>query len=173
MSAPKKSICLKERLKSVCVDGAIGGLGMKIYKAENKRDFYELLLLADEQESMVEKYLAGGEMYVLDDGGIRAEIVVMPTSEKVLEIKNLAVFPEFQNRGYGKRLIEFVEENYRGRYSILQVGTGESPLTINFYEKCGFVRSFVKSNFFVDNYDHPIFDGGVRLVDMVYLEKRL
>lgn len=146
---------------------------MKIYKAENKRDFYELLLLADEQESMVEKYLDDGEMYVLDDGGIRAEIVVVPIGDGVLEIKNLAVTPKFQKRGYGKRLIEFVEEHYRGQYSILQVGTGESPLTLSFYEKCGFVRSFVKPNFFVDNYDHPIFDGGVRLVDMVYLEKRL
>lgn len=146
---------------------------MKIYKAENKRDFYELLLLADEQESMVEKYLDDGEMYVLDDGGIRAEIVVVPIGDGVLEIKNLAVAPKFQKRGYGKRLIEFVEEHYRGQYSILQVGTGESPLTLSFYEKCGFVRSFVKPNFFVDNYDHPIFDEGVRLVDMVYLEKRL
>lgn len=146
---------------------------MKIYKTENKRDFYELLLLADEQESMVEKYLDDGEMYVLDDGGIRAEIVVVPIGDGVLEIKNLAVTPKFQKRGYGKRLIEFVEEHYRGQYSILQVGTGESPLTLSFYEKCGFVRSFVKPNFFVDNYDHPIFDGGVRLVDMVYLEKRL
>lgn len=146
---------------------------MKIYKAENKRDFYELLLLADEQESMVEKYLDDGEMYVLDDGGIRAEIVVVPIGDGVLEIKNLAVTPKFQKRGYGKRLIEFVEERYQGQYSVLQVGTGESPLTLSFYEKCGFVRSFVKPNFFVDNYDHPIFDGGVRLVDMVYLEKRL
>lgn len=146
---------------------------MKIYKTENKRDFYELLLLADEQESMVEKYLDDGEMYVLDDGGIRAEIVVVPIGDGVLEIKNLAVTPKFQKRGYGKRLIEFVEEHYRGEYSILQVGTGESPLTLSFYEKCGFVRSYVKPNFFVDNYDHPIFDGGVRLVDMVYLEKRL
>lgn len=146
---------------------------MKIYKAENKRDFYELLLLADEQESMVEKYLDDGEMYVLDDGGIRAEIVVVPIGDGVLEIKNLAVTPKFQKRGYGKRLIEFVEERYQGQYSVLQVGTGESPLTLSFYEKCGFVRSYVKPNFFVDNYDHPIFDGGVRLVDMVYLEKRL
>lgn len=33
-------------------------------------------------------------------------------------------------------------------YSILQVGTGERPLTVPFYEKCGFVRSHNIPNFF-------------------------
>lgn len=28
-------------------------------------------------------------------------------------------------------------------------------------------------NFFTDNYDHPMFDDGVQLVDMVYLKKDL
>lgn len=28
-------------------------------------------------------------------------------------------------------------------------------------------------NFFTDNYDHPIFECGVQLIDMVYLEKNL
>ena len=55
----------------------------------------------------------------------------------------------------------------------LQVGTGDSPLTIPFYEKCGFVRSHSVKNFFADNYDHPIYEGGVQLKDMIYLRKQL
>ena len=43
--------------------------------------------------------------------------------------------------------------------------------TIPFYEKCVFIRSHSIKNFFVDNYDHPIYDGGVQLVDMIYLQK--
>ena len=58
-------------------------------------------------------------------------------------------------------------------YSVLQVGTGDSPLTIPFYEKCGFVRSNKIPNFFTDNYDHPIYEGGVQLIDMVYLQRCL
>ena len=54
---------------------------------------------------------------------------------------------------------------------ILQVGTGDSMSTIPFYAKCGFIRSHSIKNFFVDNYDHPIYDGGVQLVDMIYLQK--
>lgn len=58
-------------------------------------------------------------------------------------------------------------------YSVLQVGTGDSPLTIPFYEKCGFIRSHIIPDFFTDNYDHPIYEGGVQLIDMVYLQRQM
>lgn len=41
------------------------------------------------------------------------------------------------------------------RLDVLRVGTGDSPLTVPFYEACGFTRSRVLPNFFIDNYDHP------------------
>ena len=71
------------------------------------------------------------------------------------------------------KAISDIVNNYREQYAILQVGTGDSPLTIPFYEKCGFVRSHIISNFFTDNYDHPIYESGVQLVDMVYLQRPL
>ena len=40
-------------------------------------------------------------------------------------------------------------------------------------KKCGFVRSHIIPHFFTDNYDHPIYEDGVQLVDMVYLQRRL
>lgn len=139
----------------------------------NKKDFLDLLLLADEQEDMVDRYLERGRMFVLDDGGIKAECVVTDEGGGVLEIKNIATVPKSQGKGYGKRLIEFLEEKFHNGYDVLQVGTGDSPLTIPFYEKCGFKRHHVVKNFFTDNYDHPIVEAGVRLVDMIYLQKEL
>ena len=53
------------------------------------------------------------------------------------------------------------------------MGTGNCRKTIGFYEKCGFVNSHIVANFFVDHYQEPIYEDGVRLVDMVYLKKRL
>lgn len=138
-----------------------------------KKDFLDLLLLADEQEDMVDRYLERGRMFVLDDGGIKAECVVTDEGGGVLEIKNIATVPKSQGKGYGKKLIEFLEEKFHNGYDILQVGTGDSPLTIPFYEKCGFKRHHVVKNFFTDNYDHPIVEAGVRLVDMIYLQKEL
>ena len=145
---------------------------MKIVEVtENKKQYLYLLLLADEQEDMIDHYLDKGTMYVLDDNGIKCECVVTDEGEGVLEIKNIATVPEYQGKGYAKTLIDFVIKKYSGQYTILQVGTGDSPLTIPFYEKCGFVRSHIVPNFFTDNYDHPMFEGGVQLVDMVYLRR--
>lgn len=147
---------------------------MEIFEVkDNKKKYIDLLLLADEQEDMIDLYLEDGTMYALDDDGVKAVCVVLDVGDNILEIKNIATAPEAQKKGYGKKLIEFVSEEYKGKYKTLQVGTGDSPLTVPFYEKCGFVRSHSIKNFFTDNYDHPIFECGIQLVDMVYLRKSL
>ncbi len=147
---------------------------MNIYQVSaGKKEYLSLLLLADEQENIIDRYLERGVMFVLDDDGIKGECVVTDEGDGVLEIKNIAVAPDQKRKGYGKALIEYVADRYRGRYWTLQVGTGDSPLTVPFYEKCGFARHHVVKDFFTDNYDHPIFECGVQLVDMVYLRRVL
>ena len=151
-----------------------GVIDMKIREVnENKKQFIALLLLADEQENMIDHYLEKGTMYVLEDGNVKAECVVTDEGNGILEIKNIAVDPKYHGMGYGKALIDFLASKYADEYSILQVGTGDSPLTVPFYEKCGFVRSHNIPNFFTDNYDHPIYECGVQLIDMVYLKRCL
>lgn len=140
---------------------------------ENKKNYIELLLLADEQEDMIDRYIDKGKMYVLDDNGIKCECVVIDVGNGVLEIKNIATVPEYQGKGYAKAMIDFIITKYREEYSILQVGTGDSLLTMPFYEKCDFVHSHIIPNFFTDNYNHPIYEGGIQLVDMVYLKRVL
>ena len=45
---------------------------MRIVKiTENKKQFLDLLLLADEQEDMIERYLPGGDLFALYDGGLK------------------------------------------------------------------------------------------------------
>ena len=140
---------------------------------DNKKVYIELLLLADEQEDMIARYLDNGKMYVLDDNGIKCQCVVTNEGNGVLEIKNIATVPEYQGKGYAKAMIDFIIAKYREDYSVLQVGTGDSPSTIPFYEKCGFVRSHIIPNFFTENYNHPIYEDGIQLVDMVYLKRVL
>ncbi|MBQ5989924.1 MAG: GNAT family N-acetyltransferase [Oscillospiraceae bacterium] len=147
---------------------------MKIIEiTENKKEHIDLLLLADEQEDMIDRYLEKGRMYVLDDDGIKSECVITDEGNGILEIKNIATYPEYQGKGYAKILIDFIIQTFSEQYSVLQVGTGDSPLTIPFYEKCGFVRSHIIPNFFTENYDHPIYECGVQLVDMVCLRRSM
>ncbi|BBF43571.1 IAA acetyltransferase [Lachnospiraceae bacterium KM106-2] len=144
---------------------------MEIRKVEGeKKEYLELLLLADEQEDMIDKYLERGEMFVLDDNGVKAECVVTKEADRIYEIKNIAVLPEWQRRGYGKYLIEYVVRNYVDCDEIL-VGTGDVPSSLSFYRNSGFVESHRIKNFFIDNYDHPMFEEDKQLVDMVYLKR--
>lgn len=40
---------------------------------ENKKQYFDLLVLADEQEDMIDRYLDKGRMYILDDNGVKCE----------------------------------------------------------------------------------------------------
>jgi len=55
---------------------------------------------------MVDEYLERGEMFILSDNGVKAECVVTKEADGTYEIKNIAVMPECQRKGYGKYLIE-------------------------------------------------------------------
>ncbi|MDL2258717.1 GNAT family N-acetyltransferase [Eubacteriales bacterium OttesenSCG-928-K08] len=136
----------------------------------DKKQYLTLLLLADEQESMIDKYLERGEMFVLDDNGVKAECVVTKEDAGVYELKNIAVLPDCQRKGYGQTLVDFVFANYAD-CKVMFVGTGDCQSTLSFYKNCGFKESHRIKNFFTDNYDHPMFEDGTQLIDMVYLKR--
>ena len=140
---------------------------------ENRKQFLDLLLLADEQESMIDRYLDRGEMFALYDGDLKSICVVTREDEATCELKSLATYEKYQRQGYARRLVRHILEYYKGTCSDMIVGTGDSPWIIRFYEGCGFTYSHRVKDFFTDNYDHPIFDGEVQLTDMVYLKKSL
>lgn len=137
----------------------------------NKKQFLDLLLLADEQEDMIDKYLGRGDVFALYDGDLRSICVVTKEEEEIYELKNIATYERYQGKGYGKAMVNYILNYYKGKGKTMFVGTGDSPLTIPFYEHCGFTISHRVENFFTDNYNHPIFENGIQLVDMVYLRK--
>ena len=148
---------------------------MDIRRIESgRRDFLPLLLLGDEQEDMIDRYLDRGTLLALYDGGLRAVCVVTEEAPGVFEIKNLAVEPAFQRRGYGRAMVGHVADACRTAGGTrLLVGTGDSPLTLPFYRACGFRERHRVPNFFLQFYDHPIYEGGRLLSDMVYLSMEL
>jgi GNAT superfamily N-acetyltransferase len=153
--------------------------------------------LADEQEDMIDKYLPVGDLFALYDrelrsvddlrnddslrivddlsnvDDLRSVCVVVPVDSETCELKNLATNPQYQGKGYGRALISFISDFYKNNYKTMLVGTGETPAILSFYESCGFVKSHRVKNFFTDNYEHPMFEGDIQLVDMIYLKKDL
>ena len=140
---------------------------------DNGKQYLNLLFLADEQENMIDRYLYRGDMYILEDEGVKAVCVVTDEGHGEFEIKNIAVDPEFQGKGYGRKMIEYILSFYKDRGAAMYVGTGDSPLTIPFYESGGFEKSHQIDNYFTDNYDAPIIEAGKQLKHMIMLRKVL
>ncbi|WP_319475489.1 GNAT family N-acetyltransferase [Marispirochaeta aestuarii] len=147
---------------------------MKVEKIiKNKKQFLDLLLLADEQENMIDRYLPSGDLFALYDDDLKSVCVVVPINSETCELKNIATYEKYQSKGYGRALINFISDFYRNDFKTMLVGTGEVSRILAFYESCGFEKSHRVRNFFIDNYDHPIFDDDIQLVDMIYLKKDL
>ena len=137
---------------------------------EDKEKFMDLLLLADESEEMIKKYLFKGELFALYGEDLKTVSVVTKEDEQTCEIKNIATYQNEQGKGYGKAMIKYIIEKYRDKCKILLVGTGEVDRIIAFYKSCGFEYSHRVKDFFVKNYDHKMIDNGVELKDMIYLK---
>jgi GNAT superfamily N-acetyltransferase len=147
---------------------------MRIEKiTKNKKQYLDLLLLADESENMIDRYLESGDMFALFDDDLKSIAVVAAIDIDTCELKNIASYEKYQGRGYGKALIKYISDFYKNDYKIMLVGTGDIPTILSFYEKCGFIMSHRLKNFFIDNYDHPMYEDGIQLIDMVYLKKGL
>ncbi len=50
----------------------------------DKKRYLDLLLLADEQEDMIDRYLEEGTLYVLEDEGVKGVCVVTDEGEGLL-----------------------------------------------------------------------------------------
>ena len=147
---------------------------IKIEKiVESKKQFLGLLLLADESEGMIDKYLPKGDLFALYDDDLKSVCVVVPINSETCELKNIATYEKHQSKGYARELINYIFDFYKPLFKTMLVGTGDIPRILSFYESCGFVKSHSIKSFFTDNYSHPMFEDGVQLVDMIYLKKSL
>lgn len=139
-------------------------------KNSDKHLYMPLLLIGDESESMIARYLGVGTLYAGMAGGVPVAVcVTVELSPDRVEVKNLAVRADMRRKGIGRLMLRHVEETNPGKEIIL--GTGETPSTLRFYSSCGYEYSHSVPGFFTENYPEPIIEEGVRLRDMIYLRK--
>ncbi|MCR9084670.1 MAG: GNAT family N-acetyltransferase, partial [Cyclobacteriaceae bacterium] len=68
--------------------------------AKNSDPPWDLLLLADPSKEMIDRYLSESEVFVGElQGKLIGVLVLLPLSDGIVEIKNLAVDETFQGKG--------------------------------------------------------------------------
>lgn len=145
---------------------------MKFEEIFNKDNLpWNLLLDADPNKELVEKYIDKGRIFVLKEEKIVAVCVVIDKESEVVEIINLAVEEEFRGRGIGRKIInKVIEVMKQDQKSKIEIGTGNSSIgQLYLYQSCGFEMYELKRNFFVDNYEEEIIENKIRCKHMVKL----
>ena len=140
---------------------------------DNKEQYMDLLLKADPSEEMINKYLKNADLFVLTyNEDIACIAVVTKIDEDTVELKNIVTKKEFRGKGYGKKMLKYLADNYKTKYKKMIVGTTEN--NIPFYVKQGFDK-YEKTikKFFIDNYDEEIKDGELTCTDLIYYSKNL
>lgn len=136
----------------------------------------DLLLLADESPAQVAGYLHDGDLFVLDDGAGVAlgTTLVLYANDATAELKSVAVRPDRQGQGVGKRMLVGVLAVLRARgVRRVLVATGTTsfaPLAL--YQKLGFRLFRIERDFFSPERGYPaeLVENGIRLRDLVWLE---
>lgn len=136
---------------------------------------YHLLLLADETVDAIHRYLLDSIVYLVKNKNQEIGVFCLyQLDENTIELKNIAVAEAFQSKGLGSLIIDYIKGACGENYKILVVGTADSGhRQIQFYKNNGFVEFDIKKNFFIDNYEEPIFENGVQLKDMLMLKYEL
>jgi GNAT superfamily N-acetyltransferase len=149
-------------------------MNIQVYEKEITSELMDLLLSADPDKIAILSYLPGSEVLVYTDNGMFLGIAVLVETEEVFELKNIAVLEEYQGKGIAKAMIKMAKQLAKeSGAKILEVGTGNSSLSqLALYQKCGFRMHSIETGFF-DSYPEPIFENGIRCIDMVRLRAEL
>lgn len=134
----------------------------------------DLLLLADPSEEKVRSYLPSSKCFAaFSDGTVVGVCAVQAREPGTYELMNIAVRPDRQRRGIGTELLKWVVGFFqKAGADQLEVGTGTFGYQLAFYQRQGFRVTRIDRDFFVKNYDQPIFEQGIQLIDMLRLTIR-
>jgi ribosomal protein S18 acetylase RimI-like enzyme len=150
-------------------------LEIRIVNSKKEIPFH-LLLAADPSEKLINRYVKNSHVFVgLLESIIIAVYVLSPLTKNRVEIKNISVSEEFQNKGIGTYLINhaiFISKS-KGFKSIC-IGTSNASIgQLYLYQKQGFEIFKIEKKFFLKNYNQEIFENGIQCKHMLYLEKSL
>jgi ribosomal protein S18 acetylase RimI-like enzyme len=142
-------------------------------------EWLPLLRIADDSESEVLSYYQQGDLFVLrgaDNVAVGITLVLRDTRAAV-DLKSVAIAPELQGRGLGKRMLALVLAELRAcGVRLVTVATGNSGIgELAFYQRAGFRLSRIERDFFDRDRGYPtgILENGIPLRDRVWLDRWL
>ena len=141
----------------------------------NRESYKPLLLMADEDEQILNRYIGEGDLYemrVNDD--IIGVALFIPVDEETIELRNIALRPSYRGQGVAKEMIMQAETIFAAQqYTRIIVGTANCNLNnVALYQKLGFRMYDIKRDFFAQH-KKPQYEQGMQAIDFWMFEKIL
>jgi ribosomal protein S18 acetylase RimI-like enzyme len=130
----------------------------------------DLLLMSDTSEEVINEYINSSIRFIASQNAkIIGALLLLKTRPGTMEIMNISVYEEFQNKGIGRSLInKAIEYAKNNNIKILEIGTGNSGLIqMMLYQKCGFRIIGVELDYFRKNHKEKIYENGIECRDMI------
>lgn len=136
---------------------------------------YDLLLLADENQLLIDKYLPNSQLYVLETDDNIVGVGVLQINGTAGEIMNIAVAPDYQQKGLGRAMVRALT-NSAAQQGVgqLRIATGNCGIgQIALYQQEGFELVAIDRNYMLRNYPNPIWENGIQCKHQLIFEKKL
>lgn len=133
----------------------------------------DLLLLSDPSEEVIDEYIQISTNFIAKlNEKIVGALVLLKTRPRTMEIMNVSVYEEYQNKGIGRQLIQkAIEYAKESKIKTLEIGTGNPGLhQMMLYQKCGFRIVGVEFDYFRKNHREKIFENGIECRDMIRMK---
>jgi GNAT superfamily N-acetyltransferase len=137
---------------------------------------FPLLLLAEPSASALSWSLRNlsDTAYRMDVDGELVGAATMRWRRDPCEMVELAVAPERQGEGFGKKFVAWLvaEAGRRGKPEIIVGTSSTSAANLIFYQKCGFRVDHIRHDYFW-YYDAPVYENGLLVRDMLVFRLNL
>jgi GNAT superfamily N-acetyltransferase len=144
-----------------------------------RSDLRPLFALAEDSTAQIDRYAETGEVLAAYDGdSVVGQLQLIPTRQPgEIEVKSLAVLPQWQGRGIGAGLVAAaVEHAAAAGLSRMVVSTAAADIgNLRFYQRTGFRFDSVEPNAFTEETGYPevIAVDGIVLRDRVWFAREL
>ena len=136
----------------------------------------ELLLEADPSEELINEYIHNGIKYIVKNNNkIVGILVLIQTRPKTMEIMNISVKKEYQNKGIGKQLIlKAIERAKKEKMKIIEIGTANpGVIQMLLYQKCGFRIIGIDFDYCRRYYKDKMIENGIECRDMIRMRMEI
>ena len=178
---PQEHVWLETKEKQPCVLNVFEREDFIQYRTSlveivgERESYVPYLLLADGNQEVVRQYMNDGTLYAIHCGDhLIGATLLIERSKTSIEIKNIAIEPEYKGKGIGKIVLQMICDISKAKgYIQVIVGTANSSIdNIVFYQKVGFRMEKIEKDFF-SHYDKPIYENGLQALDKLLFSKTL